>query len=58
MRNERGQRNFDEAMSIIDHLKDSYDVLSAWIDTFDVRGEKKTVYHDCYINAFGDLSHR
>lgn len=53
-----GQINFDESMSIINRLRDNYDVLSAWIDTFDVSGEKKTVYHDCYINAFGDLSHR
>lgn len=36
-----GQINFDESMSIINRLRDNYDVLSAWIDTFDVSGEKK-----------------
>lgn len=50
-----GELSVDKAMRVIDRLKENHTVLSAWIDAFDENGIKETVYHDCYINAFGDL---
>lgn len=50
-----GEQTITRAKSIIDHLKEYHTVLSAWIDVFDESGVKETVYHDCYIDAFGDF---
>lgn len=50
-----GELSIGKAMTVIDRLKANNTVLSVWIDVFDENGIKDTVYHDCYINAFGDL---
>ena len=50
-----GERNEDEAIEIISRLKEIHTVLSAWIDVFDENGNKKTIYHDCYVDVFGNL---
>lgn len=50
-----GELSLDKAMQVIDRLKEINTVLSAWIDMFDENGIKTTVYHNCYINTFGDL---
>lgn len=51
-----GELSMDKAMQLIDRLKEINTVLSAWIDVFDENGAKETVYHDCYIDTFGDYS--
>ncbi len=52
-----GEFNFDKAMTIIDKLKENNIVLSAWIDVFDKDNIRKTVYHDCFVDIFGNLTY-
>jgi len=49
-------QSLEEAKEIISEKKKTTKVLSAWIDVF-VDGKKDTVFHECYINAFGDVRH-
>lgn len=51
----QGEVKLDKAMEIVNRLKENEVVLSVWIDTYDDKGVKNTIYHDCYINAFGDI---
>ena len=37
------------------YMRSSYTVLSAWIDTFDSNNKKKTVYHECNVDTFGNV---
>ena len=53
-----GELSIDKAMREIDYIKSYNTVLSAWIDVFDENGIKETVYHDCYVDSFGDLRGR
>lgn len=39
-----------EAMKIIGKFRNNYNVLSAWIDSFDENSTKKIEYHECYVN--------
>jgi hypothetical protein len=50
-----GDLSLEKAMEKIDFAKKYYIVLSAWVDSFDENNKKETVFHECYINAFGDL---
>lgn len=45
--------SIDKAMEIIEKTRNNYNVLLAWIDTFDEDSVKKTVFHECYVNALG-----
>ena len=47
--------SIDKAKEVVNHLKENHTVLSVWIDTFDENNNKTTVFHDCYINAFGNI---
>lgn len=47
--------SMDEAMETIRKARKNFTVLSAWIDTYDKDNVKHTVFHDCYINALGDV---
>ena len=44
------------AIKVIESAKQTYRVLSAWIDTFDWQGNKSTVFHKCYVNAIGNVN--
>lgn len=50
-----GELSIDKAMKEIDYIRSYHIVLSAWIDVFDKNGVRKTIYHKCYIDSFGDL---
>lgn len=50
-----GFLTIEEAHKEIQFMREHDRVLSAWIDVFDENDVKNTVYHDCYINVFGDL---
>lgn len=50
-----GVSSIEIAMEIVNRIKRTQTVLSIWVDTFNEDGEKTTVYHDCYINAFGNI---
>ena len=43
----------EEAMRVIKFAREHFTVLSAWIDIFDDVGEKRTIFHECYVNALG-----
>ena len=45
--------SMEEAMRAIEFARENFTVLSAWIDIFDNAGNKKTVFHECYVNALG-----
>lgn len=49
-----GYLTLDEAMQNIEKQRKNYIVLSAWIDIFE-NDEKKTVFHECYLNVMGNV---
>lgn len=46
----------EEAKKNIRNIKFNNHVLSAWIDVFDENNNKQTVFHESYINIFGDIN--
>ena len=50
-----GCTSFKEAINMIKKGRSNYRVLCAWIDTFDERENKSTVFHECYVNAIGTV---
>lgn len=47
--------SLEGAIAIVEKSKQNYRVLSAWIDTFDTNDHKTTVFHECYVNAIGNI---
>ena len=47
--------SYNEAMRLIDTYRKNHRVLSAWIDIFDSDRIKKTVYHESYVDALGNV---
>lgn len=43
------QFSLERAKHEIDHLKENYNVLSAWVDSFNENNEKTVVFHECYM---------
>ena len=43
------QLSLEQAMVDIEVLKENHNVLSAWVDEFDINNTKTTVFHECYI---------
>ena len=50
-----GCTSLEEAMKTIKRGRSNYRVLCAWIDTFDKNNDKSTVFHECYVNAIGNV---
>lgn len=48
--------SLEQAIQAISYYAKSYTVLSAWVDTFDERGVKTVVFHECYIGMFGEAT--
>lgn len=46
--------SLEKAKEVIEKGRNNYQVLSAWIDTFDNK-VKTTVFHECYVNTIGDV---
>ncbi|MCD8398258.1 MAG: hypothetical protein LUD12_13945 [Lachnospiraceae bacterium] len=46
--------SIEEAKEKVLYQRKNYNVLSAWIDTY-YGEEKETVFHECYLNFFGDI---
>lgn len=46
----------EDAMEVIARTRANHNVLSAWIDMFDENNVKQTVFHECYIDTFGNMS--
>ena len=46
--------SLDEALEVIQRLKDIYNVLVAWVDETDENNQTRIVFHKCYINMFGE----
>ena len=47
--------SIDKAKIAIEFHRNNHTVLSAWIDTFDENDKKTTVFHECYLNAVGNI---
>lgn len=41
--------SIEEAMKLIEKSRNNYNVIAAWIDSFDDNDTKKIEYHKCYI---------
>ena len=41
--------SIEEAMKLIEKSRNNYNVIAAWIDSFDDNDTKKIEYHQCYI---------
>lgn len=50
-----GYPTLEAAMEVIDHIKGNNTVLSVWVDAFDKDNNKQTVFHECYLDAFGTV---
>lgn len=50
-----GVTSYEEAMKLIDTYRKGHRVLSAWIDIFDSDTNKTTIFHECYIDALGNI---
>lgn len=50
------QSSLEKAMEEVAHIKNNFTVLSTWVDEFDKNNVKQTVFHKCYIDAFGNIS--
>lgn len=50
-----GYPSLEAAMEVVDHIKEDNTVLSVWVDAFDKDNNKETVFHECYIDAFGTI---
>ena len=53
-----GVLSLDKAMEVIERTRENHKVLSAWVDVYDKNKVKQTVFHECYINVFGDLMNK
>lgn len=45
----------EEAMKEIADIKTKFTTLSAWIYKFDENNTRQTVFHECYVDAFGNI---
>ena len=51
----KGLTSLEKALEVVAHTKEIHTVLSAWIDTFDENMNKQIVFHECYIDIFGNV---
>lgn len=47
--------SLEQALKIVQTGRQNYRVLSAWIDVFDENSNKSTVFHECYVDAVGNI---
>lgn len=50
-----GYPTLEAAKDVVTHIKQDNTVLSVWVDAFDKDNNKQTVFHECYIDAFGTV---
>lgn len=50
-----GYPSLEAAMRDVVHIKNDNTVLSMWVDAFDKDNNKQTVFHECYLDAFGTV---
>lgn len=50
-----GATSLEKALEVVDRTKEMHTVLSVWIDTFDENMNKQIVFHECYIDIFGNV---
>lgn len=50
-----GEISLEKAMEIVNYWKTIHTILSVWVDAFNEDNNKETVFHKCYIDAFGDV---
>jgi len=48
-------KSLEEALEHIEIYKRDFTVLSAWIDVFNENNTKETVFHECYIDIYGNV---
>ena len=47
--------SLEQALKTVQTGKQNHIVLSAWIDVFDDNNNKSTVFHECYVDAVGNI---
>ena len=53
-----GDIKMEESLATIERGRKNNNVLCAWIDQIEENGEtvtKSTVFHECYVDAFGNV---
>ena len=50
-----GELSIEKAMEVVSRIKRNNTVLSVWVDVFGDNYDQQTVFHECYIDAFGDV---
>lgn len=50
-----GCASLEQAVKTVQANRQSYRVLSAWINTFDENNKKSTVFHECYVDVVGNV---
>lgn len=48
--------SLEEAKRVIACAKENYNLISAWVDCLNENNESTVVYHECFIDAFGNKS--
>lgn len=49
-----GELTIESAMKQIELAKQNYNLINAWIDVYDEKDDKITVYNECFIDSFGN----
>lgn len=44
-----------ESLGVIERSRKNFTVLSAWVYTYDGKGNKTTEFHDCYVDFSGKI---
>ena len=47
--------SLEQALKTVQTGRQNYRVLYAWIDVFDDNNNKSTVFHECYVDAVGNI---
>lgn len=50
-----GELTLTSAEKHVDFIKNNHNVLSIWVDKIDEDNNKETIFHECFIDAFGNL---
>ena len=44
-----------ESLEVIERSRKNFTVLSAWVYTYDGKGNRTTEFHDCYVDFSGKI---
>lgn len=48
--------NLSKIIEVVDYIRERNTALSMWIDVYDEDNNKQTIFHECYVNCFGQIN--